>query len=368
MGESGKSSTCELARATKSFVRKMPPPSLPETTQFASSALDDLAAALAIYGQEAGQYNVLGPDPWQVIWNDDRSGFINFLESRRCLLTWRSPVASVEEQPGLLARLADYSERVHKPLFCVEVSELTKNASVALGMTAMWVGTESFIDLSTWSVSGGKRKKVRWARSHATSLGLWWREASPWREASDEASIRDVEAAWKHERPERRTDSFLRTDFAELSDVRRYFICDGPNGVVAFVTCTPVSDEGWYLQDIVRRPNAPRGALEGAMAFALDTLRDDGFAFATNGPLPFWIPYEGWSDPDQLGALGQRVFNFFDRRYRFLGINTFRPKFTPDRALPLYLLRSRRLVSPIVARSLTHVLNRKLPGPSDTPR
>jgi lysylphosphatidylglycerol synthetase-like protein (DUF2156 family) len=66
--------------------------------------------------------------------------------------------------------------------------------------------------------------------------------------------------------------------------------------------------------------------------------------------------------------LGQRVFNFFDRRYRFQGINTFRSKFAPDRTIPLYLLRSRRLVSPIVARSLTKLLNRKLPGPSDAAR
>jgi len=352
----------------KRFVSKRLPPPPCEATQYAADALGEVAAALAIYGQEADQYNVLGPDPWLVIWNDERSGFINFLEGRRCLLTWRSPVASVEEQPGLLARLVDYAERVHKPLFCVEVNESTKNASVALGMTAMWVGTESFIDLSTWSITGGKRQKVRWAQSHATSIGLWWREAFPWRDASDEARIRDVEAAWKDERPERRTDSFLRTDFEELSNVRRYFVCDGPSGVVAFVTCTPVSDDGWYLQDIVRRPNAPRGALEGAMAFALDSLRDDGYVFSTNGPLPFWVPYEGWSDPDQLGALGQRVFNFFDRRYRFQGINTFRSKFTPDRTIPLYLLRSRRLVSPIVARSLTNVLNRRLPGPSDAAR
>lgn len=337
-------------------------------TQYATSVLGDVASVLAIHGQEAGHYNVLGPDPWQVIWNDERSGFINFLEGRRCLLTWRSPVASVEEQPGLLARLVDYAQRVRKPLFGVEVNESTKNAGVELGMSAMWVGTESFIDLSTWSVAGGKRQKVRWARSHAASMGLWWREAFPWRDASDQESLRNVEAAWKDERTERRTDSFLRTDFEELGDVRRYFVCDGANGVVAFLTCTPVRHDGWYLQDIVRRPDALRGALEGAMAFALDTLRDDGYTFASNGPLPFWVPYEGWHDPDQLGALGQRVFNFFDRRYRFQGINTFRSKFEPDRTMPLYMLRSSRLITPIVARSLTKLLNRKIPWPFDAAR
>ena len=350
---------------TKSFVsmsysrRQLAP-------HYAADVRDDVARTLATYADEAGQYNSLGPDPWQVLWNDERSGFIAFLEGRWCLVAWRSPVSSEEGKGDLLARLVAYAKVARKPLFGVEVSETTKSAAVDLGMAVTWVGTESYLDLATWSLEGGKRQKVRWARSHAVALGVHWREAHPWTDADDRLGIDRVEAMWKEERPERRTDSFLRTDFTELCSERRYFVAHDGEGVVAVVTCTPLHENGWYLQDIVRTVRAPRGALEGAMVFALDTFRDEGFSVVSNGPMPFWHPYEGWSDPDELGVVGRRVMNFFDQRYRFKGINTFRSKFEPDWTRPIYLIRSRRSMSPLVLRSLTTVLSGKVPWPSTT--
>jgi lysylphosphatidylglycerol synthetase-like protein (DUF2156 family) len=329
--------------------------------QFASDVIEEISGVLAVHGHEAGQYTVLGPDPWQVVWNDERSGFVSFLEGRRALLIWRSPVARTDDQPELLARVIDYAESVNKPLFAIEVNDTAREAGVALGMTSIWTGTESFLDLASWSTAGGRRQKVRWARNHALKIGLTWREVFPLSRADDHDALRHVEHLWRAERSERKTDSFLRTDFMELAPLRRYFACDGPSGVIAFVSCTPVSAEGWYLQDVVRTPDAPRGALEGAMALALDTFRDEGFTFVSNGPLPFWRPHEFWSDPDQLGAIGNRVLKFFDRQYRFHGINQFRSKFEPDRLSPLYVLRTRRLITPSVARSLTKMLNTRLP-------
>jgi len=341
-------------------VSKLMPQTSLTVPQFAADVRDELIGVLATHGHEAGQYSVLGPDPWLVIWNEARSGFIFFLEGRRALLQWRSPVARADEYPELLARVVEYAESVDKPFFAVEVNDTAREAGVSLGMTAIWTGTESFLDLATWSISGGRRQKVRWARNHALKIGLTWREVFPLVNVNHHESLRHVEQHWRSERSERKTDSFLRTDFMELADLRRYFACEGPNGVIAFVSCTPVSGDGWYLQDIVRTPDAARGALEGAMALALDTFRDEGFTFVSNGPLPFWRPHESWSDPYQLGAIGNRVLKFFDSQYRFHGINQFRSKFEPDRLSPLYVLRSRRLITPSVARSLTKMLNGKM--------
>jgi lysylphosphatidylglycerol synthetase-like protein (DUF2156 family) len=329
--------------------------------ELVSDVIEEISSVLAVHGHEAGQYTVLGPDPWFVTWNDDRSGFVCFLEGRRALLIWRSPVAAEEDQAELLARVIDYAESVNKPLFAIEVNDAAREAGVALGMTAIWTGTESFLDLASWSTAGGRRQKVRWARNHALKIGLTWREAFPLASCDDHDALRHVEQLWRGERSERKTDSFLRTDFMELAPLRRYFACEGESGVIAFVSCTPVSAQGWYLQDVVRTPDAPRGALEGSMSLALDTFRDEGFTFVSNGPLPFWRPHELWSDPDQLGAIGNRVLKFFDRQYRFHGINQFRSKFEPDRVSPLYVLRTRRLITPSVARSLTKMLNTRLP-------
>lgn len=255
--------------------------------------------------------------------------------------------------------MVEHAERVGKPLFALEVNETTRAAGVKLGMIPTWIGTESFLELSTWSIDGGRRQDLRRDRGHAVKLDMHWREAFPSTVTSDKLGIRRIEQLWKAERPERRTDSFLRTSFAELADLRRYFVCEGPIDITAFVTCTPVSRDGWYLQDLVRSPGASRGALEGAIVLALDVFRDEGFAFVSNGPLPFWRPNGTWSDPHQLGFIGNRIMRLFDRRYRFRGINYFRSKLEPDRVIPLYFLRTRRIVSPGAVRSLIKLLNER---------
>ncbi len=318
----------------------------------------ELARVLGVCGAEAGHYSVLGPDPWKVIWNHDRTGFAALLEARACVLSWRSPVAAPDDQPALLAQLLNYARAAGKQLIAVPVSESLAQAGVALGMRSTWIGTECFIDLRAWSLEGGRRQKVRWARSHAMKLGLTWREAFPLRCADDFDGLQRIEERWKQQRRERRTDSFLRNEFTELAHLRRYFVCEGPAGIVASITCTPINANSWYLQDPVRDPDAPRGALEGAMAFALDVLRDDGYAWASNGPLPFWRPGGEPEHPHPLGPLGDRVLAYFDRRYHFARINRFRSKFVPDVTRPVYVLRSHRFVTPAAAASLVGLLTR----------
>ena len=318
----------------------------------------ELTRVLRACGAEAGHYAVLGPDPWKIIWNDDRSGFAAFLEARACVLSWRSPVAAAADQPTLLARLLDYARVVNKQLVAVPVSEDVATTAANMGMRTTWIGTECFIDLTTWSLEGGRRQKVRWARNHAVKLGMTWREAFPLRSADDFDGLQRVEERWKQQRRERRTDSFLRNEFTELAHLRRYFVCEGAAGVVASVTCTPINADSWYLQDPVRDPDAPRGALEGAMAYALDALRNDGYLWASNGPLPFWRAGGEQGHDHSLGPLGDRVLAYFDRRYRFARINRFRAKFVPDVTKPVYVIRSHRIVTPPVVASLVRLLTR----------
>lgn len=327
---------------------------------WAALVSDELARVLAVLGTEAGHYAVLGPDPWQVIWNDDRSGFVAFLEARHCLVSWRSPVATTDQQGVLLARLLKHAKTLKKQLFVVPVNEATADAAKAFGMHATWIGTECLVDLPSWSLQGGRRQKVRWARSHANSLGYRWREAHPLASRADFDGLQRIEERWKQERRERRTDSFLRNEFTELAHLRRYFVCEGPTGLVASITCTPVSDSAWYLQDPVRDPGAPRGALEGAMALALDTFRDEGFRWATNGPLPFWRPDGVEERRHALGPVGDRVLAYFDRRYHFARINQFRSKFLPDETFAVFLVRSHRVVTPRAVASLVRILTRAI--------
>ncbi|CAB4717125.1 MAG: DUF2156 domain-containing protein [Actinobacteria bacterium] len=330
---------------------------------------EEVAIVLATVGHEAGQYHALSPDPWNVLWNDDRSAFVLFIEEGRCIFVWRSPVAAPGLELDMLSRIQDYARQRRKTMIGVLVNDAYCQAARRLGMRPVWAAHETFHSLPDWTMQGGRREKLRLARNHARKRGFEWREADPMNDPTDRAALEATEVRWKSARRQRATDSFQRTSFTELAEIRRYFVCEGPTdtspaagrGIVAFVGCTPVSSEGWYLQDPVRLDTAPRGALEGCFIAAMDAFRDDGYKFASNGPLPFWSPEGAPPNAHRLGPVGMRVVNFFDRQYRFRGINQFRSKLDPDRVEPLYIVVSRRVLTPGTARSIVRVLTKRIP-------
>ena len=320
---------------------------------------EEVRRVLYDHGHQAGHFHVLGPDAWNVVWNSDRSGFAAFLEGRHAILAWRSPVSQPDERADLLARLVARARSFDKPLFAVLVDDTTRNHGRDMGLHATWVGTESFLSLPEWGLNGGRRQKVRWARNHAAASGYEWREVFPQSDHDARRDLAAVEVAWKGERRQRRTDSFQRTSFLELGPIRRYFAAVAGTQTTAFCACTPINSTSWYLQDVVRTPDSPRGALEGAIALALETLRDDGFAVASNGPIPFWRPDGEDSEVDQLGRIGRGTIRFFDGQYRFSGVSQFRNKFTADAVVPLYVLRTHKAIGPLAARSLVRLLTKR---------
>ena len=335
-----------------------------DTSEPACEHRDAVAATLARYGSEAGHYSVLGPDPWRVIWNHEHDGFVAFLQTSRVLLGWRSPVAAPHAQPALVNRLIAHARALHVPAVAVPVNAAVAQAARQGGLRTTWVGNEATIDLPGWSLDGTARQKVRWACNYGRRAGLRWREATPRTSVADHLALAEVQERWKSARPARRTASFLRTDFTDLLDWRRYFVAERDDETVAALTCTPINDRDWYLQDLVRVPTAPRGALEGAIALALSTLRDDGFSRASHGPLAFWHPRHDPVANQSLGTLGDRIVRHFDQRYQFQAINQFRVKFVPDHVEPIYVAWSRRATSPLTALSLTRLLT----GTGDTAR
>ncbi len=335
-----------------------------DTSEPACEHRDAVAATLARYGSEAGHYSVLGPDPWRVIWNHEHDGFVAFLQTSRVLLGWRSPVAAPHAQPALVNRLIAHARALHVPAVAVPVNAAVAQAARQGGLRTTWVGNEATIDLPGWSLDGTARQKVRWACNYGRRAGLRWREATPRTSVADHLALAEVQEHWKSARPARRTASFLRTDFTDLLDWRRYFVAERDDETVAALTCTPINDRDWYLQDLVRVPTAPRGALEGAIALALSTLRDDGFSRASHGPLAFWHPHHDPVANQSLGTLGDRIVRHFDQRYQFQAINQFRVKFVPDHVEPIYVAWSRRATSPLTALSLTRLLT----GTGDTAR
>jgi len=339
------------------------PTPLPPTAPLARSESDDVLSVVRRYGSLAGHYSVFGPDPWRVLFSSSREGVIFFLESSHCILVWRGPICAPGQHRELLSTVTQYARTRRCGVFVLHADVATQAAASSLGLRSLWIGHETFVEVPPFNLSGARREKLRLAINFARRHGVTWREIHPGTSPADHNSMFSLEEAWKEERKERRTNSFLRNDFTELGEHRRYFVAEDHDVAVASATLTRVNDDSWYLQDIVRRPDAPRGALEGAIAESIFAIQRDGAARLSNGPLPLWSPEDGDIPTPQLGPLGRTILRTFDRSFRFRGINTFRTKLAPDEIVPLYVIYSRRGLSPQSIRSLLQLLQ-KPPGPA----
>ena len=336
---------------------------------------EKVAAALSAHGRLGGQVQALGPDDWRVAVHHvggREIGVSALLEGRWCQVVWRGPLVAPESDAVALAQLQRQAKSAGRQLILIASDSHLTQAASGLGFSAFWLGSECFVDLTQWSLAGGRRKKLRWARNHAAKTSTW-REAFPQHVWRDLVQMLQVERSWKAERKARETDSFLRTSLLENADRRRYFVCEATTTatgagaaeagatedteITAYVVTSPLNQASCYLQDFVRAPEAPRGSLEGAIVLALDTLKADGMREASNGVLPMWSP-EGQTREAEPGPVASSLVNYFDSRYHFSGLNQFRRKLEPDRVEPVHALIWPPRLGPRAALSLARVLSR----------
>jgi lysylphosphatidylglycerol synthetase-like protein (DUF2156 family) len=111
------------------------------------------------------------------------------------------------------------------------------------------------------------------------------------------------------------------------------------------------------LQDIVRRPDAPRGSNELNMVTAMAVFQTEGLEFVTGGIIPFYDPNRRRcaQRPQEGGVLG-RLIGHFDHLFRFSGLQQFRAKFIPSRVVDVYALLWPGVLTPGLVRDLCALL------------
>jgi lysylphosphatidylglycerol synthetase-like protein (DUF2156 family) len=315
------------------------------------------SALLDQFSWLAGQTHALSDDPWQFLWARDRRAFLPFQELVFTLIAWRGPVGHAEAGADLIERFRSYAARRGKHAVVLGVSRSDVEGLSARRFQSMWIGTEPFYDLATWHTRGKAGMKVRLACNHVRRLGAVAREAHPLRDARDRDAIETVADAWRSARPQRRINSFLRLSPFENARHRRYFVVETKGRMESFLVCSPVSRRGQYLQDLVRMPDAPRGANELAILTALSAFQDEGLEFVTGGIVPFFDP----SKPCRgraAGGAGARgwTVRHFDRLFRFAGLQQFRAKFAPSRLIDIYVLLWPGILTPTLVWEIRSAL------------
>ncbi len=315
----------------------------------------------------SGQLHCMSSDPWRLLWSPNREAFLPFLERPFTLIAWRDPVGEPQAAASLLEQARWLAQQSGKQLVILGASPAVKERAERLGYGSLQVGAEQFFDLHQFTTKGKRGEKVRLACNHARRLGAEAREFFPTRVESDRRAMLEVEERWKGAREARRNDSFLRTAPLENAAYRRYFAVempsqDGRKLMQSFLVCSPVSARGWYLQDLVRLPDAPRGATELVSMTAMQTFQREGFDFVSMGIVPMLETEPTRSEPRGLSSMAARwCIERFNHLYRFAGLRQFRAKFAATTCEAVYVAHWPRLVTPWLAYDVAMTLASRRP-------
>ncbi|HVS85435.1 MAG TPA: phosphatidylglycerol lysyltransferase domain-containing protein [Gaiellaceae bacterium] len=313
-----------------------------------SSPSTDPAALLALHGRNPFSFFVRYDAPWQ--WLPLDGGAAPYLEHGRAVVLWGDPLTSSDGHLGELTRAL----RGRRICLLLIGEELARTA-LAHGYGVLKIGEQPYFDLRTWNTPrGDPGKRLRWVLNRARRAGVETRAYEP----DDAAAVEEAVDAWQSGLGRAAAGSFLRASPLVLAGEKRLFLALANGRLEALVSCAPLpAVDGWLLEDLIRRPDAPMGATEAVVVHALQELAAAGAARA-------WLdlaPLRGFET--QLDRRARLIFRgvgplvrLFDARYRFRALTTYLDKFEPTGWTPRYVALKPFLPTPSLVRALTTLL------------
>jgi hypothetical protein len=212
----------------------------------------------------------------------------------------------------------------------------------SVGFQNIRVGSEPWVKLSEWMPTGNSARGVRSARNFAVKAGLRVEEWSPTDfegNAPKRTELQAIYKDWAGGRWLSLRGFTLATDpFARMAD-RRYFIIRGTNRIEGYIIASPVpKTHSYYLEDIILRRDAPKGAGELLTLDSMAALNESGAFEASLGVCPAPLP-RSEQNPDipplfrfLLVTIPAQLRAF----YNFEGMELYRKRFKPYRWVNVY--------------------------------
>jgi phosphatidylglycerol lysyltransferase len=285
-------------------------------------------------------------------------GAIVYTEIGNVRLVPGDPLTDSEYAGEMAKRFVAAAKRQRKIAAFVPATSRFASDAVGLGLTAIKIGSAPYFNLRTWSPRGDRAKKMRAALNQARRVGISIRTV----ESIDDEFRHETALLCQRWLKTRRSGTafgwLLALDPFRYADRKMYFEARNENGsLVGILVASPIPvRNGWYLEDVLRQPDAPKGTADLLVVEALKRLAETGASIATLGTCP--LANDG---PDEVPMgdhrLIERALRVAASRlnpiYNFEGLRRFKSKFVPSWWESEYVLLPRGVLIPTpVARAL----------------
>lgn len=291
----------------------------------------ELLRLQSAYGYNA--HSLVSITPGAIPWTmPEIDGAIIYGEFGRVWLAAGDPLAKPEDIKTLVKGFMAAATKAKRIAAFVPATERFAREAVQLGFSAIKIGAAPYFDLKAWQPRGNSAKKMRAGVNQALRGGVRIESIDSF-DADLKKETTELCLEWLKTRRAATTfgwllalDPFLRTEQKTMFVAR-----DVNDRLVGLIAASPIPARGgWYLEDVLRAPDAPQGTADLLVFEALKRLKAAGAAMATLGTAP--LAKEGADDISThdhpvieraLRVASQRLSLF----YNFEGLRRFKSKF-----------------------------------------
>ena len=287
-----------------------------------------------------------------LVWSaPDIDGCVIYRESGRVWLVAGDPLAPLEDMPELAQQFAAFAKRKNRVVAFVPASAEFARQINPDDFTVVKVGASPYFDLKTWNPRGDCAKKLRAGVNQARRAGVEVEVISERLDESLKKETAQLCMSWLSSRRSATTFSWLMAlDPFLHSEDKKYFAARVKGKLVGFLAASPIpARRAWYLEDVLREPDAPQGTATLLVVEGLSKLKAEGATLATLGTSLFAT--EGPNDvPGTEHRVIERALRLASQSlkgfYNFDGLRRFKGKFVPSWWESEYALGQRAVAMP----------------------
>lgn len=302
-----------------------------------------------LYGYNA--HALVSIAPGALCWSTrEIDGAIVYGEFGHVWLAAGDPLAPLQDRAELARQFAVHARKKNRVIAFIPASTDFARLMSPHDFAAVKVGAAPYFDLPNWNPRGDAAKKLRAGVNQARRAGIEIAEETDNLNDRLKNETAELCLSWlKSRRTATSLGWLVALDPFLHFQHKRYFTARAGGKLVGILAMSPIPvRQGWYLEDVVRAPDAQNGMATLLVAEALRALKAEGAALATLGTAPFTA--EGPNDVTTENRRVARALDIASARlsgfYNFEGLRQFKGRFVPSWWESEYALYQRGVAMP----------------------
>jgi phosphatidylglycerol lysyltransferase len=317
--------------------------------------LDEAASLLAHAIDPRGFLALLGDK--YLNWSNDRKAFLMFTVTPKYWIVMGDPIGDPNAMDNLLWSFREQVDLYNaKPVF-YQVSDKYLPYYLDLGLSLLKIGEEAKVDLTKFSLQGGRFASQRTARNKFTRQNFQVVILAKQEVIETLSILKEISDQWlshKNTREKGFSLGFFDENYLSRTDVA--VVKDHSGKIVAFANIWKNGGKEEISIDLMRYdPASPNGIMEYLFVELMLWAKNENYRWFSLGMAPL-AGLERHPLAPLWHKIGTTIFDLGEEFYNFEGLYGYKAKFNPEWQ-PRYLAAPAGLSVPFILMTITRLIS-----------